>query len=179
MEVIEGDFLHRIKQVAPRCADIGRIHIHRQGFNGLDLTVAQVPEIAGKTFNTAIISEFQGLPRCIRDNCNVLMLFLKATSSTQKWRADCGVFRRASPRLTACCIMLSLALQLSFSCFLTASTVLIFNHEMTNDSNSSVYRLPGTGSVRKPCSGHITRGTSAPTIVENWQVSRWRHLRSR
>nr|QIZ17437.1 hypothetical protein [Klebsiella pneumoniae] len=40
--------------------------------------------------------------------------------------------------------MPSTAFQLSLSCFLTASTVLIFSHQSTNDSNSSVYRLPGS-----------------------------------
>lgn len=87
------------------------------------------------------------------------------------------------PRLTARVIMPSTTFQLSLSCFLTASTVLIFSHESTNDLNSRVYRLPGpahgTGRVWQPCSGHITRGTSASTNVMNWQVSRWRHLRCR
>lgn len=54
--------------------------------------------------------------------------------------------------------MPSTAFQLGLSCFLTASTVLIFSHERTNDSNRSVYRLPGpaqgTGNVWQPYSAH-------------------------
>ncbi len=54
--------------------------------------------------------------------------------------------------------MPSTAFQLGLSCFLSASTVLIFSHERTNDSNRSVYRLPGpaqgTGNVWQPYSAH-------------------------
>ncbi|STX07952.1 Uncharacterised protein [Klebsiella pneumoniae] len=61
MEVIEGDFFYRVGQVDPGCADIGRVHIHRQGFDGFNLAVTQVSEVTRQTFNTAIIPEFQRL----------------------------------------------------------------------------------------------------------------------
>ncbi|STU16846.1 Uncharacterised protein [Klebsiella pneumoniae] len=73
MEVIEGDFFYRVGQVDPGCTDIGRVHIHRQGFDGFNLAVTQVSEVTRQTFNTAIIPEFQRLALCIRDDGDVLM----------------------------------------------------------------------------------------------------------
>lgn len=73
MEVIEGDFFYRVRQVDTGCADISLIHVHRQGFDGFDLTVTQALEVTRQAFNPAIIPELQGLSLCIRDNRDVLM----------------------------------------------------------------------------------------------------------
>lgn len=52
----------------PGDADIGWIHIHRQGSERFNLTATQVSEITSNTFNTTTIPEFKRLSLRIQDN---------------------------------------------------------------------------------------------------------------
>lgn len=104
----------------------------------------QTPEITRQAFNTAIIRERQSLPLRIRDNRDVLMALFEGDLVNTEMACRLRHFSAGKPAFY-CALhdVINRAFPLSLSCFLMASTVLIFSHEITNDSNSSVYRLPG------------------------------------
>ncbi|CAM3710780.1 hypothetical protein ROSI111154_18250 [Rouxiella silvae] len=77
MEVIESNFIHGIGKMDPRGADIGHVHVHRQRFYFIQLAIAQITQITGKAFNTAVIGQFKGPPLTVRDNGDVLMTFFE------------------------------------------------------------------------------------------------------
>ena len=79
-------------------------------------------------------------------------------------------------------MMPSASSQLMRSCFATALRLAWRSQSIASASNNAVKREPGsahaTRSWRIPWVGQFSRGTRPWTRVLNWQVSRWRQVRS-
>ena len=93
------------------------------------------------------------LPLVIGESGDIVVPLTEPVSSTARKRTS-GDVLAARPRMTARFMMPSMAVQLSCNC-----------QRLLPSAQS-------TWIVRQPCSGQQTRGTSAATLVWNWQVSR-------